>query len=91
MPDGLNAMDQETGLDEHMHFRMRMMFSEDDMSLDSNNSFPCCSISTSPDLPLVLYQIHVQFISKIVKIIKFAKYIIPIRLVSLVVEILVVI
>lgn len=54
-PDEVDPIGLEEGPDDDMHFTMRRIFSKNDVSPVSSDSFPIRLGSMSPNLPLVLY------------------------------------
>ena len=68
--DGSGPMDKREGLYGDMNIVMRMLFYEL-VSPKSSNLLPNSSSNTSPHPSLVIYQNPIQFLSKLVKVIKF--------------------
>lgn len=67
---GMGHLGWEEGLDDEMHFAIRRLFAEDDVSKGINDFPPLSSSSISPNLPLVLYHNPDKFLSKLIKTIR---------------------
>jgi len=72
--DALSPTGLKYGPKDDMHFTMRRLFFENDVSPMSGDSLPRSLGSTSSSLPMVLYHDPGQFLSKLVKVIKFHPY-----------------
>lgn len=67
--DGSSPIGFEEGPNDDIHFTLRTLFFENDVSPMSSDSFPKNSGITSHNLPLVLYHNHYQFLPMLVKVI----------------------
>lgn len=69
VPEEIGFTIPKEGLYDDMHFTMRRLFFDTNVSPMSNNLLPISLGSTSPNLPLVLYHNLDQFLYKLIKVI----------------------
>jgi len=89
--DGMGYLGSEEGLDDDMHFSIRRLFVEDDVSKAINDLPPRRSSSIFPNLPLVHYHNPDKFLSKLIKTQEFTVCMLVTKLVLVAVELVIVV
>lgn len=70
MLDGMDHLGFEECMDDAMHFAIRRLFAQDDVSKGINDLPPRSSSGISPNLPLVLYHNPDKFLNKLITTIR---------------------